>query len=646
MQSIKVAGRNIPVFELNTIVVGSGCAGFNAADTLYDLGVRDIAMVTEGIHMGTSRNTGSDKQTYYKMSVESGQSDSADNMAAALFGGKSVNGDTALIESAASLRSFMKLVNLGVPFPTNEYGEFVGYRTDHDNGKRATSAGPLTSKYMTEALERQVLKKGIKIFDNTVIVQLIVENNTVKGAIGLDKKQLYSENNGFVLFLADNVILATGGPAAVYQNSVYPCSQSGMTGLAIEAGALCVNLQEWQYGMASVDFRWNLSGTYQQVIPKYISVDENGVEREFLPDYFENPYDAVNYVFMKGYQWPFDSAKLSGSSVIDLIVYHEEVELRRKVYMDFRSEPTALKDGFDGLSEEAFSYLKNSDALIKTPIKRLEKMNPKAIALYKSHGIDLYTEPLRITVAAQHNNGGIGVDKNWETNISGLYAAGEAAGTFGVYRPGGSALNSTQVGSLRAAESICCSKRETVKISTDALQRSCGRIEYLLSMVDKNCDKKKLNLQINALRRSFAQSMSACGAHMRSSAAIEELLTKIEEGFSQLDAIAQDMCPADLPGWFKLRDLLLTQQAIVKSILYAGRFIGSRGGSVYCAEKPDLTSAKKIHAIDAVENEGFADKLLCYSLDKGCSFQQVRPIPKCENWFEKVWSEYNNRCGK
>lgn len=35
----------------------------------HDLGVTDIALVTEGQEMGTSRNTGSDKQTYYKLSL-------------------------------------------------------------------------------------------------------------------------------------------------------------------------------------------------------------------------------------------------------------------------------------------------------------------------------------------------------------------------------------------------------------------------------------------------------------------------------------------------------------------------------------------------------------------------------------------------
>ena len=47
------------------------------------------------------------------------------------------------------------------------------------------------------------------------------------------------------------------------------------------------NLTESQYGLASVKFRWNLSGTYQQVLPRYYSTAADGSdEREFLSDYF------------------------------------------------------------------------------------------------------------------------------------------------------------------------------------------------------------------------------------------------------------------------------------------------------------------------------------------------------------------------
>lgn len=54
-------------------------------------------------------------------------------------------------------------------------------------------------------------------------------------------------------------------------------------------------------------------------------------------------------------------------------------------------------------------------------------MNPLAIDLYKRHGIDLYAEPLEIGVCAQHHNGGIAVDADWQSGVRGLYVAGEAA---------------------------------------------------------------------------------------------------------------------------------------------------------------------------------------------------------------------------
>ena len=40
-----------------------------------------------------------------------------------------------------SLKEFYHLTELGVKFPYNEYGEYIGYKTDHDLKCRATSAG-------------------------------------------------------------------------------------------------------------------------------------------------------------------------------------------------------------------------------------------------------------------------------------------------------------------------------------------------------------------------------------------------------------------------------------------------------------------------------------------------------------------------
>ena len=157
MNCISIGNFEIPHITANAAVIGSGAAGYNAADSLFSLGVTDVIIITEGRFMGTSRNTGSDKQTYYKLNLAGGVRDSVYDMANALMRGGSMHGDIALTDAALSARGFFKLVGLGVPFPMNEYGEYVGYKTDHDETTRATSCGPLTSKYMTEALEKTVL---------------------------------------------------------------------------------------------------------------------------------------------------------------------------------------------------------------------------------------------------------------------------------------------------------------------------------------------------------------------------------------------------------------------------------------------------------------------------------------------------------
>lgn len=594
--------------EYDVIIIGSGCAGLNTADCLYENGVKNIAVVTEGVKMGTSRNTGSDKQTYYKQAIASDTVDGAGEMAKTLFSGGAVNGDTALTESANSLKCFFKLVSLGVPFPKNEYGEYVGYQTDHDENKRATSAGPLTSKYMTEALEKEVIRKNIKIFDNTAVFKLIKHGNKISGAIGYNSK-----TRKYELFSARFVVLATGGSAYLYRDKVFPYSQSGMSGMAIESGAQTSNITEWQYGLASVDFRWNVSGTYQQVLPRYVSVDENGGEHEFLLDYFDNPTDAINTVFMKGYQWPFDSKKLDGSSKIDVCV-HKEMQKGRAVYMDFRRNPTGLD--FDSLSNEARAYLGKSGALFGTPIERLNKMNKKAIDLYKAHKIDLYKDMLRVAVCAQHQNGGISVDKNYETSVHGLYAVGEAAGVFGVYRPGGTALNSTQVSSLCAAEAI-----SKIKI------RKTDNREFLIKEAQDFIGKIKIqktkSRSILKIQNEIQAEMSVFAGFLRDEEKIAALQKKVKrynkDFFTNIGAVSENQ----LYALFKLRDMLITAETFLNALSVWCKDAVYRGGAVSNGKK---TTDKY-------------DNLILITKNKKVFWENPRKIPKSETWFETVYNQ-------
>ena len=447
---LKIAGKEIPVTALSTVVVGSGAAGYNAVLRLSEYGETDIALLTEGVTAGTSRNTGSDKQTYYKLNLCGDYADSPRAMAEDFFRGRCVDGDIAYAEAALSVPSFIHLCELGVPFPTNRYGEYVGYKTDHDPRARATSAGPLTSKLMTECLQRAVEKAGITVFDGWHAVRILKDGERAVGLVCVNAK------NEMHLVRAKNVIFATGGPAGAYADTVYPIGHTGSSGVLFEAGVLGKNLTEWQFGLASTCPRWNVSGTYMQVLPRFVSVDEEGNEHEFLSEYFEDEGEMLSMIFKKGYEWPFDSRKvLSGSSIIDLLVYRECKLKNRRVYLDFRKNPDGKENvPFDKLTAEAHDYLENAEALFGTPIERLAHMNQPAIDLYMEKGVDIRTEMLEIALCAQHNNGGADIDLFWQSGVEGLFVVGEAAGSHGVYRPGGSALNAGQVGSMRAAQYI------------------------------------------------------------------------------------------------------------------------------------------------------------------------------------------------
>ena len=76
------------ILKVNTCIVGTGAAGYNAACRLKAFGVDDILLISENRVGGTSRNTGSDKQTYYKLSLSGSEPDSIMEMARTLFDGK------------------------------------------------------------------------------------------------------------------------------------------------------------------------------------------------------------------------------------------------------------------------------------------------------------------------------------------------------------------------------------------------------------------------------------------------------------------------------------------------------------------------------------------------------------------------------
>ena len=614
------------------IVVGTGAAGYNAACRLKQQG-KNVAIVTEGVLTGTSRNTGSDKQTYYKLTLSGGTQDSVQLMAENLFHGGCTDGDNALCEAALSVRCFMHLCQLGVPFPVNRYGEYVGYKTDHDPYQRATSAGPLTSKFMTEALEKEAKALNIPVLDQLLAVEVLKDQDRVCGLLCIEKK-----TGKPVAFRTGDLVLCTGGPGGIYADSVYPLGHTGSTGLALLAGAKAQNLTLWQFGLASTEPRWNVSGSYMQVLPRFVSIDQEGAEYEFLSDYFATPEEALSMVFLKGYQWPFDSQKaLTGSSVIDLLVYRETVLRGRKVYLDFTKNPFG-QIPYEKLSAEAREYLEKAGVCFGTPVQRLAKMNAPAIELYKSKGVDITKEYLQIALCAQHCNGGISVDSWWQTELRGLFVAGEAAGTHGISRPGGSALNAGQVGSLRAATYIAC-KGNPIPEENRFLpiaQRALKWYDEESTRVLQNPDNVQSHLWAATVR------MSSIAGAMRKAEDLEALLQQTQKELKSLPDTVGVASQEKLYGYYKLRDILVTQCAVLTAMLHWCNSVGSTCGSALyytpTGEKPgELEECFRF----ALGKEGNRIQTVSLTENGFCAqWRPVRPIPQNDDFFENVWRSY------
>lgn len=632
--------------KLHTLVIGSGCSGLAAAVRLDSLGVTPIAVYTEGLQMGTSINTGSDKQTYYKLGMYGRESDSPVLQAEDLMKGGSMHGDIALVEAALSQQAFANLANLGVQFPHDRFGQYIGYKTDHDPKRRATSCGPYTSRDMCLCLIADLERRKIEVCEKRVAIKLLTagsdDNKRCIGAIFVDLTK--NTDDVFEIVYAENVIFAVGGPGGLYEQSVYPAVHTGAIGLALEAGAKACNLAESQFGLASIKFRWNVSGSYMQVLPRFISCEKDGSsEREFLYEYFKTQSEMYDSVFLKGYQWPFAAGHVPGSSLIDIFTYIETTERGRRVFLDYRVDPADFD--FAALSSETRTYLERSGALTDSPFKRLQQLNTPAIELYRRNGINLETELLEIAVCAQHNNGGLAGNIWWESiNLKHLFPVGEVNGSHGVTRPGGSALNAGQVGAFRASEYIAA-KNHKFDFTEDQLQLMAkNELELLNSL---QLLPAKLNWKDE--RAKLQRRMSNGGAFARSSVKVVEALEGVYKQLSVLmtDGLGGQDSKA-LAEHLRNRQLCTAQIFYLECILMQIDYVGSRGGSIVLSKNgsefyPGLGEEWRIMA----EETAFRKKIMLCGYGANnypeISWENCRPIPETEGWFENVWKDYKNR---
>ena len=649
--------RKVTTYTCEALVLGSGAAGLRAAVELKRRDI-DVVVASTSLFGGTSACSGSDKQTLHTAGTNN-RGDDFVKLAKDIGSGGGMDLDTAYIEGTGSLYAFSSLQYMGLPLPQDRFSTVLRYQTDHDEVGRATSCGPRTSRLMVKVLCEEAMRLNVEFFKGWTGVRILKkEVNGTKQAYGIIGISRVDDTNeyGLSVVLSDNIILATGGPGELYRDSVYPKNCFGSLGMALEAGIDASNLTESQFGIGTrrTEFPWNLSGTYVQVIPYIYSVDDEGKEHNFLADYYRTTQELASNVFRKGYQWPFHAHRMLdyGSSLVDLAIFNESRK-GRTILMDFNRNPKAVPGdkpfSLDELDEDVRAYLENNDALQEMPIDRLRRMNPLAIELYKMHGNSIAEDPLPFNVNNQHMNGGVEVDIWSRSSLKNCYAIGEVAGTHGVTRPGGAALNAGQVFGMRCADHI--GSKET----TAPEFREIGNFQNEISKAFAELDKAVENdtgISVEELRDEVQARMSDKAGFICQKDEVAQALTEAKSLNSKLKTEGLKIKSAvNTASYFQWQQTAITSEAVLTALNdYVSHGGGSRGARAMCSSEGELAPSTRLGELNEFSflEEQAVDKtqkiIVNYSAENATFKTHNQPIRGMEDpgkiYFEKNWSNY------
>jgi aspartate oxidase len=174
-------------------------------------------------------------------------------------------------------------------------------------------------------------------------------------------------------------------------------------------------------------------------------------------------------------------------------------------------------------------------------------------------------------------NGGIAVDIWGRCSLEGCYAIGEAAGTHGVTRPGGAALNAGQVLGQRCAEHIFATRAEPrgETGSAPALEAAVAAI---------SAEIKNEGLDVREVARQVQARMSDHAGFLCSPEGVREALAGARRLNAEIRAHGLRVGRAEQASLgVQWRHMALASEAVLTSLdAYIAQGGGSRGARAIC----------------------------------------------------------------
>ncbi len=463
------------MLEHDVLVIGAGLAGMRAA-IAAQAGGANTAIISK-VHPVRSHSNAA------QGGINAALTDRGDDWEEHAYDtikGSDFLGDQDAIEIMCQVagKSLIDMEHMGVTFNRDDEGKLGTRAFGGQRRARTFFVGDFTGQAMLHVMFEQLVKSGIRSYEEWFVTSLIQDGEQVAGVLALEIRtgQLHA-------IRAKTVIFCTGGCGRLFEPSTNALIVTGDgMGLAYNAGARLMDMEMVQYHPTT------LAGS--GVLISEAARGEGAYLRDRNGDRFMEKY-APNMM------------ELASRDVVS------------------RAEQTEIDagNGVDGCVYLDCTHL--GEALI---LEKLSQIREIGIDLA---GADMIKEPIPIRPGMHYIMGGIKTDVDGLTNVPGIYAAGECANVsvHGGNRLGANSLLDTIVFGERAGSHAASASRDLdfIEFNEDeTVRKEEARIQAMLDRPD-NGDRW------GGIRQALGETMNKNIAVYRNQAGIEETLRLIPE---------------------------------------------------------------------------------------------------------------------
>jgi len=422
--------------DTDVLVIGAGGAGSRAAieAARYNLNVillskellgkAHTCMAEGGYNAALANVDKADNwETHFKDTIEGGAWINNQKLA------------EALVKEATD--RILDLEEYGAIFDRTSEGKIMQRPFGKQTYRRTCYASDRTGHELMATLTEEVRRQDITVLDEIFVTKLLAKNNTVVGATAVDMK-----SGGLIAFRAGATVLASGGAGRVYKVTTNAQQDTGDgIAAAYQAGASVVDMEMVQFHPTGMVYPESHRG---QLVTEAVR-GEGGILRNSLGERFMQRYDP--------------KLELAGRDVVA------------------RSIATEILEGRGTKHSGAYLDVSHLEPKI------IEERLPSMLRQFLDVAVDIRKEPMEVAPTAHHFMGGVRINENAETDLKGLWAAGEVTGgVHGGNRLGGNALADTQVFGKRAGENAAkyASKQGKPILDRKEIKNEFGRMQGFL----------------------------------------------------------------------------------------------------------------------------------------------------------------------